>query len=241
MSPAPISSEAVASPAVLTGEAEAARHGGMRLSGIVRPNGSSTSFYFQWGEGQSYAATRVMGPVESSAEVAVEIPERELRPGTTYHYRLVATSSLGTTMGAQRSFVTPQTPRPSVTTGRSRWVDTTAVTLTGVVDPANEPIAWYFEYGPTTAYGMTTRGGVLDGAQAKVATSEPIEGLLPGATFHYRLVGRRGTMLVHGEDAIFITPHTPSLAARLRAATQSRRRHGAPPPRPQRQRSLHIS
>src|SRR5581483_2123461 len=236
MSLAPISSEAAASPAVLTGEAESARHGGMRLSGLVRPNGSSTSFYFQWGEGQSYAATRVMGPVESSAEVAVEIPERELRPGTTYHYRLVATSSLGTTMGAQRSFTTPRIPRPSVTTGRSRWVDTTAVTLTGVVDPGNQPIAWYFEYGPTTAYGMTSRGGVLDGAEAKVATSEPIADLLPGATYHYRLVGRRGTMLVHGEDAILIIRHMFSLSSRLRATTEKRRRPTAPPPRPQRQR-----
>jgi hypothetical protein len=218
------SSEFTASPAVLTGEAESARDGSVSLSGVVHPNGSSTSFYFQWGEGPSSAATRVMGLLDHDTQARVEIPSRELRPGTTYRYRLVATNSFGTTMGVERSFTTDVAARPHAITGRAKWLDTTAVTLTGSVNPGREPIAWYFEYGQTMAYGMTSRGGVLDGVEARVTASEPIADLVPGTTFHYRLVARRGTIVLRGEDAVFVTPFAPSLAGRLRSATHGRRR-----------------
>jgi hypothetical protein len=107
----------------------------------------------------------------------------------------------------------------------------TTVTLTGAVDPGGgEPIAWYFEYGLTPAYGITTRGGVLDGNESLVTASEPIEDLNPGTTFHYRLVARRGKTFVRGEDAIFLTPFAPSLAARIRATARGPRRPAPEPP-----------
>jgi phosphodiesterase/alkaline phosphatase D-like protein len=219
-------SEFTASPAVLTGEAESARDGSVSLSGMVHPNGSSTAFYFQWGEGPSPAATRVVGLLDRDTEARVKIPSRELRPGTTYRYRLVATNSFGTTMGAERSFTTDVAAPPRAITGRAKWLDAAAVTLTGSVNAGPEPMGWFFEYGQTMAYGVTSRGGVIDGEQTRVAVSEPITDLVPGTSFHYRLVARRGTMVLRGEDAVFVTPVTPSLAGRLRSATHGRR--GAP-------------
>lgn len=214
--------ELVASPSVSTGEAQVAcRDGSMTLAGIVHPNGRSTSYYFQWGRDASYGSTQVMGPIaDRPARVEVEIPARQLRPRTTYRYRLVATNSLGTAVGAEQTFTTPAASRPHVITGPARWADTTSVTLTGAVDPGNEPIAWWFEYGLTTAYGSTTRGGVLEGGETLVSASEPIEGLTPGTILHYRIVARHGRTVLRGEDAVFMTPLAPSLARRLRAATE---------------------
>jgi YD repeat-containing protein len=221
--------ELLASPAVLTGEAEGIWNLGMTLTGVVHPNGSTTTYYFQWGRGSSWASTRVRGPLKADTRVAVEIPGRELSPGATYRYRLVATNSFGTTVGVERTFGTPSVGGPSAVTGEARWIDMSTVTLTGMVAPGGQPMAWYFEYGLTPEYGLTTCGGVLAGDAKAVSTTERIDGLAPGTLFHYRLVARQGRKVLYGNDGTFLTPLTPSLAQRLRAVSRRATRSDAGP------------
>jgi hypothetical protein len=78
-----------------------------RLSGTVDPAGTITRYRFEWGLTRKYGrrtAWRSAGAANHLRSIAVAI--RGLRPGTLYHYRLVATNDAGTTLGRDRVFRT---------------------------------------------------------------------------------------------------------------------------------------
>ncbi len=80
------------------------------LNGSVNPNGVIADIIFEYGlttnYGQTIAATS--SPVTGRNPVSVSTEIAGLSPGTAYHYRIVATSSAGTTTGADRTFTTYQ-------------------------------------------------------------------------------------------------------------------------------------
>jgi uncharacterized repeat protein (TIGR01451 family) len=92
-------------------------------------------------------------------------------------------------------------------TGPASDVTLTGATLNGTVMPGSVPTSWNFDYGPTIAYGSSTPPQVASGA-LDTAVSEPISGLAPDTTYHYRLVaqGQENTV---GEDRTFTTPAAP--------------------------------
>jgi len=82
--------------------------------------------------------------------------------------------------------------------------DTSSVTLSGGVYPNQMATKYWWEYGPTTAYGSTTTPtDVGDGANAPagsgglVPVSSTVTGLTAGETYHYRLVAQNN---YHGEE-----------------------------------------
>ncbi len=86
------------------------------LNGTVNPKGTTTHYYFQYGETTAYGSSTSEGNAGSSTS---SVPENAtvtgLQAGTTYHYRIVASSAGGTSYGADQTFTT-QEPGSS-----SRW------------------------------------------------------------------------------------------------------------------------
>lgn len=104
---------------------------------------------------------------------------------------------------------------PSASTGAATSVTSTSATLTGQVNPNNEPTTSHFEYGTTNAYGARTPDqGPTAAVKQNVAVSAPIGGLSPGTTYHYRLVAVNASGTKMGGDKRFTTPSALSLAAR---------------------------
>jgi hypothetical protein len=80
------------------------------LTGSVDPQGTSTVYDFQLGTDTSYGVD-LFGPAGAGGESEpVSVIVSSLQPGTTYHYRLVASSRFGTGYGADMSFTTPAVP-----------------------------------------------------------------------------------------------------------------------------------
>ncbi len=78
---------------------------------------------------------------------------------------------------------------PIVKTGGVGRASGTSVPLEGTIDPRQYATTYFFEYGPTTAYGKQTASGELKGGATAIATtkvSETATGLLNG--YDYRLV-----------------------------------------------------
>ena len=85
-----------------------------------------------------------LGEIEAFGSGATMLPEDEpnhvtsdatdLRPGTTYHYRLVATNSRGTTLGPDRTHTTPPDARPLAATGGATRIASTSARLEGRIN-----------------------------------------------------------------------------------------------------------
>lgn len=103
-------------------------------------------------------------------------------------------------------------------TGPVSELTATGATLHGLVEPDGAQTAYSFNYGTTIAYGQSTLERQTSSASGVLA-SEPISGLQPGTTYHYRLVASSGTVTTVGEDRTFTTPEaveptpTPPVAA----------------------------
>jgi alpha-tubulin suppressor-like RCC1 family protein len=91
---------------VTTLAADAIRDSGATLRGSVSANGISTAVSFQYGLTAAYGVTVDAAPASLTgvATTAVSVNLIGLPPGTTYHFRVVATSAGGTVMGDDMTF-----------------------------------------------------------------------------------------------------------------------------------------
>ncbi|MEA2478566.1 MAG: hypothetical protein QOJ07_488, partial [Thermoleophilaceae bacterium] len=101
----------VAPPTATTGPATDLTATAATLTGTTNPNARGTSYHFEFGPTTTYdSRTSDQDAGQGLADVAAGAPLSGLAPTTTYHYRLVATSSDGTTAGADQTFTTPAPP-----------------------------------------------------------------------------------------------------------------------------------
>jgi hypothetical protein len=105
-----IGSSAVAAPSAptaTTGSASNVAESSATVSGTVNPRGTDTHYYFQYGATSNYGTnTTSTNAGAGTTDVAASANLSGLAANTTYHYRLVATSSAGTTPGADQTFTT---------------------------------------------------------------------------------------------------------------------------------------
>lgn len=97
------------SPSATTSSATATGLTGATLNGTVNPHGHATSYQFQLGTSMAYGTSVPIpaGAVGSdSADHSLSQAVSGLAPGTTYHYRIVATGFGFTVPGADMTFTT---------------------------------------------------------------------------------------------------------------------------------------
>ena len=80
----------------------------------------------------------------------------------------------------------------------------TSAVLHGTVDAGKQRTTYWFEVGPTTAYGASTQSGTTD-KREPVAVQASLSGLVKGTTYHARLVARNDDGLSLGADTTFTT------------------------------------
>jgi hypothetical protein len=106
---------AAAPPDVTTGDAVPVSDAAWSLAGGANPKGVPTSYRFELGVDTGYGTPTATGSLASADRmVPVSTQVSGLQPGTTYHYRLVASNTHGTTYGLDRAFTTAPPPAPVV-------------------------------------------------------------------------------------------------------------------------------
>jgi hypothetical protein len=198
---------AASSPTVATGTHTHVTDTGAVLHGTVNPNGSATTYFFQWGLTTAYGVQSVAHSAgHGTKPVSVSGPATGLIPGTAYHYRLVATNGAGTTVGADRTFTSAGNPPPNVATGPATLLAKNAATLTAVISPNKQATTYYFQYGTSTTYGSQTIAAAVPAGTVPVTVSAVLQGLEARTIFHYRIVALHGnTAPQPGADATFMT------------------------------------
>jgi hypothetical protein len=156
-----------------------------------------------------------------------------LSPGTTYQYRLVASSSAGTTYGSWRSFTTLPLvvmEAPSATTGSASAVTATSATLNAVINPGKGAGSYHFDYGSGNSYGARIPASEVPIGQPGDNTDHPVSqtvaGLTASTTYHFRIEATNPVGTSYGNDQTFTTPPAPSAPVN----TEIPRITGAPSP-----------
>jgi hypothetical protein len=98
---------------------------------------------------------------------------------------------------------------PSVITSTASSIGQTSATLHGNVNPNGSATKYFFQWGPTTAYGFTGAQKSAGTGVKTVAASEPATGLLPGTLYHFRLVAQNQFGVSVGGDRTFTTHGHP--------------------------------
>ena len=187
------------------------------LHATVNPEFADTHYFFEYGPTAAYGTKAPLPPGTdigaSNSGQYVEVALSGLTAGTIYHFRVVAANSLGTTDGPDSTFATV-TPTAPIVEGEEveKRTATTAV-LQATVNPKGTDTRYFFEYGPTAAYGTevplppgTDIGSSTYGQTMEVALS----GLTAGTTYHFRVVAANALGTTDGPDNTFATP-TPAV------------------------------
>jgi len=210
-------------PTVVTGAASMVSARDAVIAGSVTSNGSPTQYWFQYGTSTSYGlqtGTRGAGSGANAASVSAHVSN--LTPGTTYHFRLVAENSTGTTDGADQSFTTPASLAPTVVTGAASSVTATSAAVAGTVTPNGSHTRYAFQYGTTTSYGLQTGSRDAGSGTSADSVSAPLDRLTGGTTYHFRLVATNRAGTTDGADQTFTTPASPLPVAVTGAASSVR-------------------
>ena len=95
---------------------------------------------------------------------------------------------------------------PVVVTTGFDTLQSSSVRLKGTVNPNSAPATYYYQYGLTTAYGSTTPSRSLPSWAGVLDASEPAVPVIPGTTYHFRLVAGNSGGTREGADASFTVP-----------------------------------
>jgi hypothetical protein len=98
---------------------------------------------------------------------------------------------------------------PGVSTGAATGVSYGSATLTGLVNPHGSNTSYYFQYGPTRAYGAQTALADAGAGTATVKVAVPVGGLQPITTYDYRLIAVNSGGAATGADRAFKTAKVP--------------------------------
>ena len=176
------------------------------LNGTVNPNGQPASVSFEWGSTTNYGNTTPAPPLAAgTTPVAVQSTVNGLTAGATYHFRVIAINSGGASFGSDAVFTTPLTSLPFVATINPTSITTNAARVNGTVNPGGLATTAYFEWGPTTNYGMTTPAQTLGAGSADVPVNANLSNLVTDTPYHYRIVASNALGIAHGDDVI-VTP-----------------------------------
>jgi hypothetical protein len=97
----------------------------------------------------------------------------------------------------------------TVTTGEASQLTSSSAMLAGSLDSNGQPTSYYFQYGPSSAYGEQTSPMPLGAATQSTPVSAALTGLAAYTTYHYRLVAVSGAGTIDGRDRAFVTRKIP--------------------------------
>jgi DNA-binding beta-propeller fold protein YncE len=195
-------------PFVATRSATSVSEANATLNGAVNPSAGGTEYFFEYGTTTSYGSKSTVGYASGTSTLEKSKAITGLAAGQTYHFRLAASNAGGTAYGEDQVFTTTLTHKaPKATTEAATAVRATEATLNGGVNPEGSVTSYYFEYGPTTAYGtkIPTTAKEVGWGTSNVVVSQTPTGLEPLTVYHFRLVALNAEGTSYGEDRTFTT------------------------------------
>jgi len=102
-----------------------------------------------------------------------------------------------------------QSTKPTVSTGAVADLAAQSATLLGRVNAKGARTTYYFQYGPTKAYGALTPNGTAGANAGTINVTAALGGLASFTPYHYRLVAKNRNGTTRGADRTFKTTRLP--------------------------------
>lgn len=174
------------------------------LNGRVNSNNMTGTAWFEHGPTTGYgSSTTPVALGASESNVALTHPLTGLAQNTTYHFRAVVQTAVGTAYGEDVAFTTP-TPL-LVRTGSFTGMGQTGIMGDGLINPGGLPASYWFEHGPDTTYGSQTEPRSAGSGSSHVLVRFAVQDLTPGTEYHFRLVGENASSITYGDDQTLTT------------------------------------
>ncbi|HUA73714.1 MAG TPA: hypothetical protein VL988_03060 [Solirubrobacteraceae bacterium] len=139
-------------------ESNAVTGHGATLQGALDPSGQETTYQFEYGTTLAYGSTAPAVPAAAGSGWSVEHVSQTLKglaAGTTYHYRLVAKSVVGTTYGPDAVFSTaPQ--------GQLAEYELARESRPAAIAPGPDGNLWVAEFNTSAIAKVTTLGAITE-------------------------------------------------------------------------------
>ncbi len=180
----------------------------LTVNGTVEPEGLPvSSCVFEYGTTSAYGQNAPCSPDPGSGSGPVPVSAHltGLTPGVIYHYRLVAENANGQNPTPdQEVFTGPRVSEAGVVN-----VASSSATLQVSIDPNGVDTHYYFQYGPSAAYGsyapVSLPGVDLGSGVGTRSLSAHLQSLEANTAYHYRIVAVQGGEAVEGPDHVFTT------------------------------------
>lgn len=200
-------------PAATASAASGVTGAGAMLNGTVNPNGADTTVSFQYGLTTSYGSTAAYGSVGAGVvTLPVAVLVSGLTCGSTYHYRVVATNTNGTSNSSDQTVAAAAcaSDKPSALTLGATSISATGATLNGTVNPNGTATTPSFRYGTTASYGLTATASSAGSGVAAVSVSSSVSSLLCNRLYHFQVIATNSAGEGDGDDLTFTTAACPS-------------------------------
>ncbi len=226
VAPAAASAE---SPTVTTVSATAVGQKSATMRANVNPHGLATTYAFQYGTTSGYGSqTSSHSAGSGTVSVAKSVGVSGLTPGTTYHFRVIASNADGTSQGSDHTFKTtlPPAKRPSVLSTAPFAPTANGVTFTALLNPNAATTTYRFQYGTSTAYGLETFGKTLSAGVVPRSVQFSLGSLASHTTYHFRVVASNRGGTTFGPDTLAQTgPFPPGALSVHTSPGHARRSH----------------
>ncbi|HEY3960880.1 MAG TPA: hypothetical protein VGL68_10265 [Solirubrobacteraceae bacterium] len=219
-------------PAVLEGSEKAGSllSTSVSLEAVVNPEGAETHYHFEYGE---TAGVYTNGTAEATLpegfnDEAVSAPVAGLRPGSVYHFRVVAENGEGRVAGADATFATA--PAVSDESEGVSKVSADSALLSTELNAHGLASTYHFEYitqaqfeadggsfeGPDQPEVLPVPDGEAGESSATATFEITIQHLQAATVYHYRVAARNSLNApgeyVHGADQTFTTQGAEAVA-----------------------------
>ena len=179
---------------------------GGTLNASVDLNGAGdvTACEFQYGTTTSYGSGLPCSPATPyTTNQAVSAGISGLTSETEYHYRLVLVTANGTKKAPDQTYVPHAVA--ALSTDPATEVARNTATLNGSYTGNGEDTHYFFEWGPSTAYGNSTPLEDAGSGSGAKSISANLVGLTVETTYHYRVVATNAVGTSYGTDRSFKT------------------------------------